>query len=125
MAICASVVSQPLNVNPAIDIDHFAGGIGQVALCDGDTDFADVIRLAPALERRQPFRDELVILGCDDAGHIRSDNAGSNLINGDVLPGQAVCIQLRHHAHAGLGDAVFAPADAADIGAHRADVDDL
>ena len=61
---------------------------------------------------------------CDAAGHIGGDDAGAHLIDVDAIFGQPVGKKLRHHAHSGFGDAVFATIDAAGIGAERPDIDD-
>ena len=72
----------------------------------------------------EAFGDEAAVAIQHDGGHVGLDDAWAQLVDEDVVFGEAVGEDFGHHAHAGLGDAVFGAAGAGDDGAHGADVDD-
>ena len=108
----------------AVYVDDFAGAEGEGAFGDGDAGEGHVLRQAEAADGGEAFGDEAAVAIQHDGGHVGLDDAGAQLVDEDVVFGEAVGEDFGHHAHAGLGDAVFGAAGAGDDGAHGADVDD-
>ena len=116
--------SQPRHGQPAVDHDHRAGRIGKIAAGQRGDGLADVLRQAPAALDRQPFADQLVVLGRHAGGHVGLDDAGPDLVDGDAELAQPRGPELRGHADAGLRDAILAAVDRGDRGRDGRDVDD-
>ena len=108
----------------AIQIQVVSGAIAQFA-ADKDADgIGNVLRSAPASNRKRSLLDEVVVLLVDNFGHIGINDTGPNLIDIDALCRQTVSIQQGHHSHASLGHTVFAAADGRNISRAGTDIDD-
>src|ERR1035437_4939615 len=109
----------------AVHVDDFAGSEGQHALGYGGDGFADILRRAPTLDRRQTLVDQLVILRSHGTGHVGPYQAGSDFIDANAMLGQARRVKGREHRQSGLGDAVIPAIHRSGISADGRDGDDL
>src|ERR1700722_3996505 len=107
----------------AIDHEHLAGGITQVAPRQHSGGFADLLCYPPAGLHQQSFSDHLVILGFHAGRHVGANDAGADFKNRNVKLAQACGPKFRPHRHAGFGVAITASVDRGLCRGYRGNVD--
>ena len=70
---------EPPQRQPAVDVEHVAGGVGEVAAGEHGDGPADVFRFAPAVFDREAVRDQPVVFLGDRGAHVGVDDARAAL----------------------------------------------
>src|ERR1039457_677785 len=108
----------------AVNQQHCAGGIGQLATGQQGNSAPHILRRSPTLFKQESCLDQSIVLAAHACCHVRVDNAGAYLIHTNAVRSKAHRPQPRSHRDARLRDAIVAAVHACDGGRDGTDVDD-
>ena len=111
-------------MEPAVNVEIAAGRIQKIVAREHGNCVCNILRRTPACDGKRTVRDELIVFPGNRAGHVRGDDARTDLIDQYAFSGQPVGKQRRQHGDACLGHTVFTPADAGYLRRAGGDIDD-
>ena len=106
----------------AVRVQDLAGGKVQTAADCREYAVCNILRQTKAADGRYALIDELLVLFVYAGGHIRHDDARTDLEHRDAVLREPVGKQLSRHRDARPGNAVFTAVDRGGVRRHRGDV---